>query len=284
MRLNFFTILFFINYFGFSQIETPQPSPSSKFEQMVGLTKIEIEYNRPSKKGRDIFGDLVPFGKLWRTGANSSTKISFSTDVELVGNTIKEGTYSIFSLPNENNWDIILYSDADLWGVPQDWDDKKIVFKSNYKSHKFEGTKSVETFTISLDNVTNNNSDLVIAWDDTYVKVKIDVPSRDMVESSIESTMNASPKASDYYAAAVYYRQENIKLDVALKWMNKAMELTENPRFFQLRQQSLIMAANKRYTEAIDVAKKSLELSIKADNQDYVKMNKDSIAEWSNKL
>ncbi len=284
MRANFFTILFFINYFGFSQIETPQPSPSSKFEQMVGLTKIEIEYNRPSKKGRDIFGDLVPFGKLWRTGANSSTKISFSTDVELVGNTIKEGTYSIFSLPNENNWDIILYSDADLWGVPQDWDDKKIVFKSNYKSHKFEGTKSVETFTISLDNVTNNNSDLVIAWDDTYVKVKIDVPSRDMVESSIESTMNASPKASDYYAAAVYYRQENIKLDVALKWMNKAMELTENPRFFQLRQQSLIMAANKRYTEAIDVAKKSLELSIKADNQDYVKMNKDSIAEWSNKL
>ena len=153
-----------------------------------------------------------------------------------------------------------------------------------WKKKNYHKTKSVETFTISLDNVTNNNSDLVIAWDDTYVKVKIDVPSRDMVESSIESTMNASPKASDYYAAAVYYRQENIKLDVALKWMNKAMELTENPRFFQLRQQSLIMAANKRYTEAIDVAKKSLELSIKADNQDYVKMNKDSIAEWSNKL
>ena len=284
MRANIFTILFFTSYFGFSQINTPQPSPSSELEQMVGLTEIKVEYNSPSKRGRVIFGNLVPFGKLWRTGANSSTKISFSTDVELAGNTIKEGTYSIFSVPNENNWDIILYSDAELWGVPQDWDDNNIVFKSNYKSHKFEGSKRVETFTISLDNITNNNSDLVIAWDDTYVKVKIDVPSRDMVESSIESTMNASPKASDYYAAAVYYRQENIKLDVALKWMNKAMELIENPRFFQLRQQSLIMAANKRYTEAIDVAKKSLELSIKADNQDYVKMNKDSIAEWSNKL
>ena len=235
MRANIFTILFFISYLGFSQINTPQPSPSSKLEQMVGLTEIGVEYSRPSKRGRDIFGDLVPFGKLWRTGANSSTKISFSTDVEINGNKIRSGTYSVFSIPNKDNWDVILYSDAELWAVPKDWDDKKIVFKSNYKVHKFEENKSVETFTISLDNVTNNNTDLVIAWDDTYVKVKIDVPSRDMVESSIESTMNDSPKASDYYAAAVYYRQENIKLDVALKWMNKAMEMTEDPRFFQLR-------------------------------------------------
>jgi len=284
MRANFFIILFFISFFGFSQIKTPPPSPSSKFEQMVGLTEIEIEYNRPSKRGRVIFGNLVPFGKLWRTGANSSTKISFSTDVEINGNDIKSGTYSIFSIPNKDNWDVILYSDAELWAVPKDWDDKKIIFKSNYKVHKSEGSNKVETFTISLDNISNNNSDLVIAWDDTYVKVKIDVPSRDMVESSIVSTMNASPKASDYYAASVYYRQENIKLDVALKWMNKAIEMTEDPKFFQLRQQSLIMAANKRYPEAIDVAKKSLELSIQADNQDYVKMNKESIEEWSKKL
>ena len=184
MRVNIFTILFFVSFFGFSQIKTPQPSPSSKLEQMVGLTEIGVEYNRPSKRGRVIFGDLVPFGKLWRTGANSSTKISFSTGVEINGNKIKEGTYSIFSIPNKTNWDIILYSDAELWGVPKDWDDKKIVFKSNYKSYKFEGSKRVETFTISLDNVTNNNTYLVIAWDDTYVKVKIDVPSRQMVESS----------------------------------------------------------------------------------------------------
>ena len=284
MRVNIFTILFFVSFFGFSQIKTPQPSPSSKLEQMVGLTEIGVEYNRPSKRGRVIFGDLVPFGKLWRTGANSSTKISFSTGVEINGNKIKEGTYSIFSIPNKTNWDIILYSDAELWGVPKDWDDKKIVFKSNYKSHKFEGSKRVETFTISLDNVTNNNTDLVIAWDDTYVKVRIDVPSRQMVDSSIESVMNDSPKASDYYAAAVYYRQENIKLDIALKWINKAMEMTEDPQFFQLRQQSLIMAANGNYKDAIEVAKKSLKLSIEADNQDYVKMNNESIDEWSKKF
>ena len=250
---------------------------------MVGLTEIEVQYNRPSKRGRVIFGDLVPFGKIWRTGANSSTKISFSTDVEIDGNKIKEGTYSIFSIPDKTYWDVILYSDAELWAVPKDCDDKKIVFKSNYKVHKVNSGNELETFTISINNVTNNYADLYIGWDDTFVKIRIDVPSRQMVDSSIESVMNDNPKASDYYAAAVYYRQEKIKLDIALKWINKAMEMTENPRFFQLRQQSLIMAANGNYKDAVEVAKKSLELSIEADNQDYVKMNNESIDEWSRK-
>ena len=283
MRTTIFTILCLVSFIGFSQIKTPQPSPSSELEQMVGLTEIGVQYNRPSKRGRVIFGDLVPFGKIWRTGANSSTKISFSTDVEIDGNKIKEGTYSIFSIPDKTYWDVILYSDAELWAVPKDWDDKKIVFKSNYKVHKVNSGNELETFTISINNVTNNYADLYIGWDDTFVKIRIDVPSRQMVDSSIESVMNDNPKASDYYAAAVYYRQEKIKLDIALKWINKAMEMTENPRFFQLRQQSLIMAANGNYKDAVEVAKKSLELSIEADNQDYVKMNKESIDEWSRK-
>lgn len=283
MRTTIFIILCLVSFFGFSQIKTPQPSPSSELEQMVGLTEIGVQYNRPSKRGRVIFGDLVPFGKIWRTGANSSTKISFSTDVEIDGNKIKEGTYSIFSIPDKTYWDVILYSDAELWAVPKDWDDKKIVFKSNYKVHKVNSGNELETFTISINNVTNNYADLYIGWDDTFVKIRIDVPSRQMVDSSIESVMNDNPKASDYYAAAVYYRQEKIKLDIALKWINKAMEMTENPRFFQLRQQSLIMAANGNYKDAVEVAKKSLELSIEADNQDYVKMNNESIDEWSRK-
>jgi len=283
MRTTIFIILCLVSFFGFSQIKTPQPSPSSELEQMVGLTEIGVQYNRPSKRGRVIFGDLVPFGKIWRTGANSSTKISFSTDVEIDGNKIKEGTYSIFSIPDKTYWDVILYSDAELWAVPKDWDDKKIVYKSNYKVHKVNSGNELETFTISINNVTNNYADLYIGWDDTYVKIRIDVPSRQMVDSSIESVINDNPKASDYYAAAVYYRQEKIKLDIALKWINKAMEMTENPRFFQLRQQSLIMAANGNYKDAVEVAKKSLELSIEADNQDYVKMNNESIDEWSRK-
>ena len=278
------TIFFlFLTISGFSQIQTPQPSPSSKLEQMVGLTDIEINYNRPSKRDRLIFGSLVPFGKLWRTGANSSTKISFSTDVEIEGSKITKGTYSVFSIPNEESWDFILYSDAELWGVPQDWDDNKIIHKSNHESHFLNSDNELETFTISINNISNNDAIIVIGWGDRYIEVSVDVPSREMVDSNINNIMSNSPKATDYYAAAVYYRQENIKLDIALEWINKAMEMTESPRFFQLRQQSLIMAANGNYNDAIKVAEKSLELSIKADNQDYVKMNNDSIEEWSKK-
>ena len=167
--------------------------------------------------------------------------------------------------------------------MPRDWDKNKIVFQSNFKVNKITSANVIETFTISFNNITNNNADLIFAWDDTYVKVRIDVPTSQIVDSSIKEVMGGTPKATDYYAAAVYYRQENIKLDVALKWINKAMEMTENPRFFQLRQQSLILAANEMYKEAIEVARRSLRLSIEADNQDYVKMNNDSIEEWSNK-
>ena len=167
--------------------------------------------------------------------------------------------------------------------MPRDWDENKIVFQSNFKVNKISAGNEIETFTISINNITNNNADLIFAWDDTYVKVRIDVPTSQIVDASIQEVMGGTPKATDYYSAAVYYRQENIKLDVALKWINKAMEMTENPRFFQLRQQSLILAANQMYKEAIEVARRSLRLSIEADNQDYIKMNNDSIEEWSNK-
>tara|TARA_B000000475_G_scaffold121852_1_gene98448 strand:- start:795 stop:1646 length:852 start_codon:yes stop_codon:yes gene_type:complete len=283
MKKLFTIFLLFISFTSLSQLKTPPASPAAEIEQLVGLTEIEVEYNRPSMKGREIFGNLVPYGKLWRTGANSGTKISFSTDVVIDGKTIKEGTYSVFSIPNEDNWDIILYSQAEVWGVPRDWDDSKIIFKSNFESIKYKDGYQLETFSIAFKNLTNNDVDLVLSWGDVYVSVPISVPTRELVAAQIESLMGEDPKASDYYAAAVYYKEENMMLDQALVWMNKAMEMTENPRFFQLRQQSLILAANGKYRQAIKVAKKSLELSIQADNQDYVKMNNDSIKEWSNK-
>ena len=223
---------------------------------------------------------MVPFGKLWRTGADSGTEISFSTDVSINGENIKEGTYSIFSIPNEDSWSIILYSDTDLWSVPRNWDESKVVFQSEFSTNVYN-SHIVETFTISFDDITNNDANLVFSWDDTFVQVPIEVPTRQLVENQIQSVMDGDPKSSDYYSAAVYYLQENNKLDIALRWMNKAMEMTENPRFFQLRQQSLILAANGNYMEAVKVARKSLELSVKANNQDYIKMNNDSIEEWS---
>jgi hypothetical protein len=296
MRSIFFTILFLISYFNYSQIKTPRVSPASSIEQMVGLTEIEVEYSRPSKRGRDIFGNVVPYGKIWRTGADNCTTISFSTDVFFISNTsidgvkisktkiIKSGKYSIFSIPNKESWDLLLYSDTDLWGVPRDWDENKIVFKSNYQINKSANNSVKEMFAISFDNVTNNDVDMIFSWDDVSVKVNIVVPTRRIVSDNIKKVMGGSPSPSDYYSAAVYYKQENINMDTALKWINKAIDLFENPRFYQLRQQSLIMAANKKYSDAIAVAKESLRLSIEADNKDYVKMNKESISEWTNKL
>ena len=284
MRAIIFTLLLFTVNLSFSQINTPRVSPASEVEQMVGLTEIEIEYSRPSMRGREVFGNLVPFGKVWRTGADNSTKISFDTDVIISGKTIQSGTYSIFSIPNKESWEIILYSDVELWGVPRDWSENKIVFSSMFDVKKLKKSNTVETFTISFNDLTNNDVNMSISWENTSVDIKIEVPTRSMVESDINKVLSDNPKSSDYYAAAVFYRQENINLDKALEWMNKAIEMNESPRFWQYRQQSLIMAANDKFAEAVEAATKSLNLAIEADNQDYIKMNRESIAEWSKKL
>ncbi len=284
MRAIIFTLLLFTVNLSFSQINTPRVSPASEVEQMVGLTEIEIEYSRPSMRGREVFGNLVPFGKVWRTGADNSTKISFDTDVIISGKTIQSGTYSIFSIPNKESWEIIFYSDVELWGVPRDWSENKIVFSSMFDVKKLKKSNTVETFTISFNDLTNNDVNMSISWENTSVDIKIEVPTRSMVESDINKVLSDNPKTSDYYAAAVFYRQENINLDKALEWMNKAIEMNESPRFWQYRQQSLIMAANDKFADAVDAAKKSLNLAIEADNQDYIKMNRESIAEWSKKL
>ena len=284
MRAIIFTLLLITVNLSFSQINTPRVSPASEVKQMVGLTEIEIEYSRPSMRGREVFGNLVPFGKVWRTGADSSTKISFDTDVIISGKTIQSGTYSIFSIPNKESWEIIFYSDVELWGVPRDWSENKIVFSSNFDVKNLDKSNTVETFTISFNDLTNNDANMSISWENTSVDIKIEVPTRSMVESDINKVLSDNPKSSDYYAAAVFYRQENINLDKALEWMNKAIEMNESPRFWQYRQQSLIMAANDKFADAVEAAKKSLNLAIEADNQDYIKMNRESIAEWSKKL
>ena len=284
MRAFIFTILLFVGCLSYSQINTPRISPATEVKQMVGLTEIRLEYSRPSMRDRQIFGNLVPFGKVWRTGADNSTKISFENDVIISEKTIKSGTYSIFSIPNKDSWEIIFYSDVELWGVPRDWSDDKIVFSSNFDVEMLEKGDTIETFTILFNDLTNNDVNMTIAWENTSIDIKIEVPTRSMVESDINKVLSDNPKSSDYYAAAVFYRQENINLDKSLEWINKAIEMNESPRFWQYRQQSLIMAANNKFADAVDAAKKSLNLAIEADNQDYIKMNRESIAEWSKKL
>jgi hypothetical protein len=267
------TLMFSVN----AQIETPQPSPFTKIEQKLGLTDVTLEYSRPSMKGRKIFGDLVPFGKMWRAGANKNTMVTFSDGVKIGGNDVKAGSYAIFITPNEKSWNIVFYSDTENWGTPQEWDDSKVVAKVT--AEVYEMPMNVETWTIGFDDLSNNSANIGFIWENTYAAVKFEVPTDEKVSSSIEKTM-AGPSANDYYAAAVYNLTAGKDLKQAKEWMDKAMSMVETPRYWQLRQQSLLYAKLGDKKNAIATAKKSLEGAEKAGNADYVKMNKDSLKEW----
>ena len=260
-----------------AQVQTPQPSPASKIEQKVGLSDVTIEYSRPGVKGRTVFGDLVPYGKLWRFGANRNTMITFSTDATIDGQTVKAGTYAVFATPSPESWDVVFYSDTNNWGTPQEWDDSKVAAKTTVKVHPVPF--NVESFTLDINNITNTSATLDIIWEKTYLAVPFTVPTDATVQASIDSALGG-PGFNDYYAAATYYYAEGKDINKAKEWMDKAMSMTDTPRFWQLRQQSLIYAKAGDKSGAIEIAKKSLEGAESAGNADYVKMNKDSLKEW----
>jgi hypothetical protein len=262
---------------GTAQIETPQPSPLTKIEQKVGLTDVTLEYSRPGMRGRTIFGDLVPYGKMWRTAANKNTIITFSDAVMVDGKELKAGSYAIFTTPNEGSWDVVFYTDTENWGVPAKWDDTKVAAKTTVETVKLPMT--VETFTITFDNLTSSSAEIGFIWEDTMANVKFEVPTDKKVSAAIEKAM-AGPSANDFYAAAVYNLNEGKDLNQAKEWMDKAMSMVQKPAFWQLRQQSLLYAKMGDTKNAIKIAKQSLEASKAANNDDYIKMNMDSLKEW----
>ena len=259
-----------------AQIKTPQPSPASKLEQVVGLTDVTLEYSRPAMRGRTIFGELVPYGKVWRTGANANTKITFSDNVMIDGKELKKGTYAIYTIPNEATWDVIFYSDANNWGTPKEWDDSEVAAKTTVDVLLMD--MKIESFTMTFDDLTTGSAVLGILWENAYVGVKFEVPTDKITSKSIEVAM-AGPSGNDYFQAATYYHTEGKDLKQALTWMQKATE-GDNPPFWYLRRMSLIQADMGDKAGAIATAKRSLEGAEKANNADYVKMNKESIAEW----
>ena len=259
-----------------AQIETPQPSPSSSIEQIVGLTKVNLEYSRPAMRGRTIFGDLVPYGKIWRTGANMNTKITFGHDVTVDGQELKKGSYAVYTIPNETSWEVLFYSDSNNGGVPKDWDDAKVVAKTTAQVHKM--SFKVESFTISFDDLSSTSATLGFIWEDVYVGVEFQVPTDKITSKSIESAM-AGPSRNDYFQAASYYHSEGKDLNQALEWM-KLATAGDNAQFWVLRRTSLIQADLGDKASAIATAKKSLAGAQKAGNADYIKMNKESITKW----
>ena len=263
-----------------AQVETPQPSPFSKVEQKVGLTDITIEYSRPGVKGRTIFGGLEPFGTTWRTGANKNTTITFSTDVTVAGKTLEAGSYAIFTkLNSATQWDIVFYSDTSNWGTPNNWDESKVAATASVDVMKIPF--NVETFTIDVNNITNNGATLELIWEKSYAAIPFTVPTDKLVSASINKVMGG-PSAGDYYSSAVYYLQEGKDISKAKVWIDKAIEMTKDrPRFWYLRQQSLIYAEAGDVKGAIAAAKESLRLAKENNNDNYVKMNEASIAEWT---
>jgi hypothetical protein len=276
-KLLFILLAFTTAYSVNAQIETPQPSPLGKLEQRVGLTDITIEYSRPGVKGRKIFGGLEAFDKIWRTGANARTKITFSTDATIDGQTLKAGTYAIFTKPGVSTWEVYFYTDYNGGGVPQDWDDSKVTAKTTITPEDLPF--SVETLMITINNIKTSSATIDLVWDTTYVSIPFEVPTDKVVSEAIAKVMSG-PGAGDYYASAVYYLESGKDISKAKEWMDKAMSMTKTPGFWQLRQQSLIYAKAGDKKGAIKLAKASLAGAEKAGNSAYVNMNKASLKEW----
>ena len=259
-----------------AQVKTPAPSPLCKVEQSVGMTDVSIEYSRPGVKDRTIFGDLVPYDKKWRTGANRATKLKFSTDVNVGGVDLPAGQYALYTKPGMSTWTMYFYTDTSGGGVPREWDDSKVAATFDVKSMK--SAANFESFLINLNNMRNDGATIDLCWENTIVSIPLNVPSDEMVMSSIEKTM-AGPSAGDYYNAARYYREAGKDLNQALEWMDKSLEMN-GERFWTLRQKALLLADMGMKDKAIEVAKRSIELAKEAGNEDYVKNNTKSITDW----
>ncbi len=263
-----------------AQVLTPQPSPKATLNQIVGLTDVEIEYSRPGVKGRNVFGDLVPFGKVWRTGANSNTTISFSEDVVIDGKTLKKGKYALYTLPKVESWEIIFYSKTDNWGNPEVWNEADVALRATVVPEMLN--RNIESFTIDINNLDNNFATLNLSWEKTLVSLKFEVPTQKMAMASIDKVL-AGPSGGDYFSAAQFYFQSNGDLTKALVYVNKALELNKENPYWYTKLKSLIQAKLGDKKGAIETAKLSLAAAKAAKNNDYIKMNEDNIMEWSKK-
>jgi hypothetical protein len=263
-----------------AQIKTPAASPAATVSTVVGLTDVKVDYSRPRAKGRKIFGDgdanLVPFGKIWRTGANNGTRISFSDDVKVEGIAVPKGQYLIFSWPGAAEWTISLYKDLDLGGNTAGYKTENEVAKFKVKSEKL--TEKVETFTINISDVADNSTSakVQLAWENTSVKFTVAVEFDDRVMKDIEAKTKVS--AGTYAAAANYYLENGKDLNKALEWMNQAIA-GDPSAFWNVHAKAKIQKALGDKKGALATAQQSLDLAKNNKDGDfgYIKLNEDLI-------
>jgi hypothetical protein len=249
-----------------TQLKTPQPSPTQSIRQDFGIQTVELIYSRPGIKKRKIFGDLVPFGKVWRTGANSATRIKFSDDVMIGGKPVKAGEYAIFTIPNEKEWEIIINRGSANWGTEYKQEDDIIRVKAS--PVKMEAP--MESFTMQFANVKPASMELQIMWDKTLVSVPITADLDTKVMAQIDNLINKDNKP--YFQAAMYYLDNNKDLNQAIVWFDRAIE--QNPKgYWILHQKANALAKLGMKDLAKTTALKSMELAREQKNEDYVRLN-----------
>jgi tetratricopeptide (TPR) repeat protein len=252
-------------------IKTPQPSPGQTLRQDFGISSIELNYSRPGIKGRKIFGDLVPYGKVWRTGANSATRIKFSDDITIGGQALKAGEYAIYTVPGEKEWEVIINKGSVNWGTDYKQEDDIL----RVKATPVKLDQPVESFTMQFANVKSNSTDLQIMWDKTLVSVPIATDVDKKVMADIDRIMNGDSRP--YFQAAMYYMETGRDLNQALTWFDKAIE--QNPSaYWVYHQKANAQAKLGKKDDAKTTAQKSMELAKTAKNDDYVKLNEKLIA------
>ncbi len=257
-----------------AQLKVPAPSPSQTLKQAMGLSEITIDYSRPGAKGRVIYGDVVPFGKVWRTGANGSTKITFGEDVKVEGNAVAAGTYALYTIPNKDSWEIMLYKDLTLGGNVADYKKENELVRFSVKPKAL--SEKVETFTIDVADVTSNSANIELNWEKTRVAFNVTADIDSKIMKNIET--NVVNDNRPYFQAASYYYENNKDLAKAYEWTEKA--IAANPKaFWIVMLKAKIQAKQKDKKGAIASAEQVIALATEAKNDDYVTMAKKLIAE-----
>ena len=253
-------------------VKTPSPSTSQTVKQEFGLGSIELSYSRPNMKGRKIFGDLVPYNAVWRTGANSATTITFSDEVIIGGTKVPAGKYGLLTIPGATEWTIVISKQTDVTSPAAYKQDQDVVrLKANAVAMPFE----IESFTIMFSAVKSNSTEVGIMWDKTYVPFTVSADIDTKVMAQIDAAMNKDNKP--YFQSAMYYMENGKDLNKANEWLDKA--IAQNPSAFWIwHQKANCLAKLGKKSEAITAANKSIELAKAAKNDDYVALNNKLLA------
>lgn len=253
-------------------IKMPAPSPTQTIKQDFGLSAVEVTYSRPAMKDRTIMGDLVPYGKLWRTGANAATRIKFGEDVKLNGTAIPQGEYVLYTIPNQGGWEIVINKGLKNWGVDGYKQEEDV---ARFKAEAQELPFPIQSFMILFEDVRPSAMTMMLMWDKTLVPIEVTADIDGKVMAQIDEAMKTDKKP--YFQAAAYYFETNRDLKTALGWADAATK--ENPKAFwiyHLKAKIQAKAGDKAGAKA--TAEQSISLAKEAKNADYVALNEKLIA------